>query len=65
MRDPFKNRTIEDLAIQYVLLSGPNPPIKMYSALEVHLEITRRIGGGPEYEAAIDHAHQIMKMVDL
>jgi hypothetical protein len=65
MRDPFKNRTNDDLAIQYLLLSGEDAPTKMYSPLDVHLELVRRIGGGPEYEQLMENARNILKMVAL
>jgi hypothetical protein len=71
MRDPFKNRTIEDLAMQYALLTSPsNPPTKMYSAADVHREIIRRCCvnnvddiGLITAEIHIENARNILKMV--
>jgi hypothetical protein len=62
MRDPFKNRTIQDLAMQYVLMTGPNPPSKMYSVQDLATYMDRTFGAH-ESTLSIVEAENIIKMV--
>ncbi len=61
--DPFKGRTNEDLAIQYALLTGPNPPTKLFGFTAVYYELIRRLGT-TEADRTIREAQDIMKMVN-